>query len=85
MRPAIGSGIVTGDAPVSYWLIFPLSLLTVPEVFANVNSALVSFVFRKWRKSEEATQGVRCSLLVPLLCVVVISMYNQMVTSKVIP
>ena len=27
-------GIVTGDAPVSYWSIFSLSLVTVPEVFA---------------------------------------------------
>ena len=31
MRPAIGSGIVTGDAPVSY---FPLHLEYVPNVFA---------------------------------------------------
>jgi len=27
-------GIVTGDAPVSYWPIFSLSLVSVPEVFA---------------------------------------------------
>ena len=32
---AKASGIVTGDAPVSYWPIFPLSPVTVPEVFAN--------------------------------------------------
>ena len=39
MRPAIVPGIVTGDAPLSYWLnFFPLSLVTVPEVFAKVNS-----------------------------------------------
>ena len=38
MRPAIVSGIVTGDAPVSYWPIFLPSLVTVPEVFAKVNS-----------------------------------------------
>ena len=63
MSPAIVSGIVTGDAPVSYWPIFFLSLVTVPEVFAWVNSAqflLVSKVanvslflpvccFHKWR------------------------------------
>ena len=30
MRPAIGSGIVTGDALVSYWPIFPLHLENVP-------------------------------------------------------
>ena len=86
MRPAIVCGIATGHVPVSYWLIFFLSLVTVPAVFANVNSALVPFMFWKWRKSEEATQGIRCSLLVPLLSVVVISMYNQfMVMSEVIP
>ena len=33
------SGIVTGDAPVSYWPILSLYLVTVPEVFAKVNSA----------------------------------------------
>ena len=36
---AKNSGIVIGDSPVSYWSIFPLSLVTVPEVFAKVNSA----------------------------------------------
>ena len=39
MRPAVVSGIVIGDALVSYWPIFSPSLVTVPEVFANVNSA----------------------------------------------
>ena len=34
MSLAIVSGIVTGDATVSYWSIFFLSLVTVPEVFA---------------------------------------------------
>ena len=38
MRPAIVFGIVTGDVPVSYWPIFSLFLITVPEVFANVKS-----------------------------------------------
>ena len=45
MRPAIDSGIVTGDLPVSYWPIFPLSLTTVPEVFAKVNSTQFSSRF----------------------------------------
>ena len=44
MRPAIASGIVTVDAPVSYWSIFQLSLVTVPEVFAEVNST--QFLYR---------------------------------------
>ena len=38
MSPAIASGIVTGDAPFSYWPIFSVSIVTVPEVFAKVNS-----------------------------------------------
>ena len=40
-RPAIDSGIVTDDSPVSYWSIFPLSLVivTVPEVFEKVHLA----------------------------------------------
>ena len=38
MCPAVISGIGTGDAPVSYWPIVSLSLITVPEVFAKVNS-----------------------------------------------
>ena len=38
-------GIVTGDVLVSYWSIFSLSSVTVPEVFAKVNSAPVSFSF----------------------------------------
>ena len=38
MRLAIVSGIVTGNAPVSYWPFFSLSLVIIPEVFAKVNS-----------------------------------------------
>ena len=34
MCPAIVSGIVIGNALVSYWPMFSLSLVTVPEVFA---------------------------------------------------
>ena len=30
---------LTEDALVSYWPIFPLTLVTVPEVFAKFNSA----------------------------------------------
>ena len=39
MSPAIVSGIVTGDAPISYWTMFSRSLVTVPEVIAKVKSA----------------------------------------------
>jgi len=38
MCPAIVSGMVTGDALVSYWPFSPLSLITVPEIFAKINS-----------------------------------------------
>ena len=38
MCPAIHSGIVTDDAPISYSPIFSLFLITVPDVFAKVNS-----------------------------------------------
>ena len=37
MYPAIVSGIVTGDALVSYWSMFSRSLLTVPEFFAQAS------------------------------------------------
>ena len=45
MLPAVASGIVTGDAPVSYWPIFSLSLVTLREVFAKVSSAQSSARF----------------------------------------
>ena len=45
MHPAIVSGIVTRDALVSYWPIFSLSLVTVPEVFMKVKSAKFSSCF----------------------------------------
>ena len=39
----VHSGIVDGDAPVSYWpFFFSLSPVTVPEVFAKVNQAQFS-------------------------------------------
>ena len=39
MPPAIVSGIGIGDALISYWPIFSLSQITVPEVLVKVNSA----------------------------------------------
>jgi len=39
MRGAIVSGIVPGNAPVSYWpIFFSLSLVTIPKVFAKFDS-----------------------------------------------
>ena len=43
MRFAIVSGIVTEEAPVSYWPFF-----LVPEVFAKVNSSQFS-LFLQWQ------------------------------------
>ena len=48
MFPAIVSGNVTGDAPLSYWTIFSVSIVTVPKVFASYLGP-VSFSFVKWR------------------------------------
>ena len=42
MRRAIVSGIVTEDSPVSFWPIFSLPLVTIPEAFAKVNSSRFS-------------------------------------------
>ena len=42
MLPAIDSEIVTWDAPVSYWPIFP-SLVSVPEVLAKVSAQFPCF------------------------------------------
>ena len=53
IRPAIVCGIPTADAPVSYWSIFPLSLVTVPDVFAKVNSDQ----FPSVRVSKVAREG----------------------------
>ena len=38
MFPAVVSGIVTGETLISYWSIFPPSLVTTPEVFARDKS-----------------------------------------------
>ena len=38
MRPASVSGIVTGDATISYWPVFLPFPVTLPDVFAKNNS-----------------------------------------------
>ena len=46
MHPAVVSGIVTGDASISYWpIFFSLPLVTVPEQLGEVNSAQFFFLF----------------------------------------
>ena len=43
MRPAIVSGIVTGDAPISYWPFFSLSQKSL-RTLARPSSSLISKV-----------------------------------------
>ena len=45
MRPAIVSGNVSRDAPVSHWPIFSLSQVTVTEVSAQFLSRFLSVEF----------------------------------------
>ena len=47
MRPAIVSGMVTWSARSAIGQFFSLYLVTVPEVFAKVNSAQLPFRFRR--------------------------------------
>ena len=65
MRPAIVSGIVIGDAPVSYWPIFSLPLVTFQEAFMKVKSAKFSSCFLKWRMQTVNNQYVP---IIPLYC-----------------
>ena len=54
MCPAIDSGIVAGEAQVSYWpIMFSLSIETVPEVFAKAN--LVQLPSRPFIKLQIAS------------------------------
>ena len=55
MPPAILSGMVTRETLLSYWSIFSLSLETVPEVFANVNSVQFPSPFLKWHIDHLST------------------------------
>ena len=55
MRPVIVSGIVTNDAPVSYWSIFsvPSNMVIVPDVFAKDQFPPVSIqLTRKAKKGK---------------------------------
>ena len=45
MRPAIVSGIVSWDALLSHWPIFPLAPATDPGIFAKVNPTQIPFRF----------------------------------------
>ena len=45
-------------AQVSYWSIFSMSQVTVPETFAKVNLAVVPFSFLKWRAKFKTRNNV---------------------------
>ena len=63
VRPAVVSGIVTGDASVSYWPSFlPLSPVTVPDVFAKVYSAQFSSRFLSGECGPTMTGLVLCQI-----------------------
>ena len=47
IHPAVVSGIVSRDVPVSHWAVF--FPVTVPEVFAKVNSSQFLFLKRRIR------------------------------------
>ena len=57
MLPAIILSIVTRDSLVSYWPIFFLSLVTVPKVFAKVNSAQFPLVSKVANSQKIAFSG----------------------------
>ena len=56
MRPAIVSGIVSGDALVSYWPIFFPVPSNSPRSLCESQLSPVSFLFLKWR-IEEGVRG----------------------------
>ena len=55
MRRAPYYGIVNGDALVSHWPIFPLSLVTVPEFFAELNST--QFLLLSNARNDDLVMG----------------------------
>ena len=68
MHPALVSGIVSTDSPVSYWPIFlALSQITDPEVFAKVNSAQFSSRFSM--PYATCTSPIMHLIFSPKLCI----------------
>ena len=57
MLPAITLSTVTRDSLVSYWPIFFLSLVTVPNVFPKVNSAQFPLVSKVANSQKIAFSG----------------------------
>ena len=74
MRPAVVSGIVTGDASVSYWPIFFLVSSNSPRCLCESLLGAVLFLLLKWRMwAEEDWVGVVSNCTVGLLCMTKLS------------
>ena len=74
MRPAVVSGIVTGDASVSYWPIFFLVSRNSPRCLCESLLGPVLFLLFKWRIwAEEDWVGVVSNWTVGLLCMTKLS------------
>ena len=61
MRPAIDSGIVTADASVSYWPIFP-SPGNSPRSLCESKLGPFLFWFQKWRIGITSMGTVFCNI-----------------------
>ena len=64
-KTASVSGIVTGDVPVSYWPVFSLFLVTLPEVFANGNSSYGYYFTHGNRKRKRRIVREEWSVFLP--------------------
>ena len=74
MRPAVVSGIVTGDASVSYWPIFFLVSSNSRRCLCESLLGPVLFLLLKWRMwAEEDWVGVVSNCTVGLLCMTKLS------------
>ena len=75
MRPAVVSGIVTGDASVSYWpFFFTLVSSNSPRCLCESLLGPVLFSLLKWRMwAEEDWVGVVSNCTVGLLCLTKLS------------
>ena len=62
MRPAVVAWIVTGNAPVSYWLMFCVSwVLQLPSGFINVQGVRAwPVVYRPYRRRRKSLNLGRC-------------------------
>ena len=62
MRAAIVSGIVTGDAPFSYWPMFLPDPSNTPRILRESLLSPVLFSFLKWRIDFITLQNIRTAV-----------------------